>query len=59
MEEESASYERVHLHIQPNSLFKDRAKYIARVATRMVTSSVEFFSHSHGNPADVFSTIFA
>ena len=40
MEEESASYERVHLYIQPNSQCKDSAEYIARVATRMVTSSV-------------------
>ena len=41
MEEESASYERVHVYIQPKSLCKDRTKYIAiRIATRMVTSSV-------------------
>ena len=42
MEKHPISIERVHLHIQPNSLCKDRAEYISIVAVSVVTLNEAF-----------------
>ena len=59
MEEESAHYERVHLHIRPNSLCKERAKYMGRVAMTVGEKLYTWSYQTGRNPAHVFSPFFA
>ena len=54
MEEKSASYERVHLYIQPNFLCKESAEYIARVVMTVVEKLYTWCHHTSGNPGNVF-----
>ena len=50
MEEESASYEEVHLC---------SVEYIARVAMTVRKKLYTWSHHTRGNPGNLFSTIFA